>query len=63
LKLCRQARGRQQRETQAAQGVQTDRGDDVGIVAVSAQIGQDEIGADQFADRFVDAVVRAVAAQ
>jgi hypothetical protein len=37
-KLCRQASGRHHPETQAAQGVQTGRDDDVGIGAVSAQV-------------------------
>ena len=37
-KLCRQAGRRDQRETQRNRGVQPARGDDVGIVAVSAQV-------------------------
>lgn len=37
VKLCRYASGRHRRETQGAHSVQTDHGDDVGMVAVSAQ--------------------------
>jgi hypothetical protein len=36
--LCRQADGRQHQETQPAHRVQTGRSDDVGIVAISAQV-------------------------